>query len=70
MKRSLLSTLSTLALMALCLTASALAQGGTTVNKYDFSNPGYWNPCCEEYISLSGTAHTTLKTTTNDDGIM
>jgi len=68
MKRSLLSTLSTLALMALCLTASALAQGGTTVSKYDFENPFYYNPCCDEIISLGGTVHTSVKTTTNADG--
>lgn len=68
MNRTLLSTLSTLALALVCLTATAFAQGGTTVSKYEFENPGYWNPCCEEFVSVGGTVHSTVKMTTNDDG--
>jgi hypothetical protein len=64
MKRSILS----LALALLCISATAFAQGGTTVTKYDFSNPYYYNPCCDEIISLTGTVHSSIKTTLNADG--
>lgn len=52
-----------------CFATTAFAQGnGTQVTKFDFENPFYYNPCCDEVISLGGTAHFTFQQKTNSDG--
>lgn len=53
----------------ICFTTAAFAQGnGTPVTKFTFENPSYYNPCCDELISLGGTVHFTVHETTNADG--
>jgi hypothetical protein len=52
-----------------CLSTTVLAQGnGMQTSKVDFENPSYYNPCCDEWISLAGTVHVNTRTTVNADG--
>jgi hypothetical protein len=55
--------------LAMTFTTTAFAQGkGAETFKFPFENPSYYNPCCDEWISLSGLAHVTVRGTTNADG--
>jgi hypothetical protein len=68
-QRSIIATLASFILAITCFAMTAFAQGNrTTVTKYDFENPSYYNPCCDEMISLAGTVHSSVKQTTNPDG--
>lgn len=57
------------ALFLVILSASSLAQGnGTQTYSLPLDNIGWYNPCCDEIMELSGTLHFSFKETPNDDG--
>lgn len=68
-QRSILTAVATLALMFIASTAFAQGNGALT-EKFDFENNSYYNPCCDEWVNITGTIHFTFKIKNNADGSM
>jgi hypothetical protein len=67
-QRVLLVALATFVFAMTSLATTALAQGNGTKSTQRTISGQYYNPCCDEMITITGTAHLTRKTTTNADG--
>lgn len=68
-QRSILTAVATLALMFFASTAFAQGNGAQT-EKFDFENNSYYNPCCDEWVNITGTVHFNFKIKNNADGSM
>lgn len=63
------NTIATLLLMLVATTAFAQGNGAQT-EKFEFAIEDYYNPCCDEVVSLGGTIHTSFRVKGNGDGTL